>query len=174
MAAPLAYLITFRTYGTWLPGDERGTVDGEHNRPGTPRMPPELLRESRACREARHDVIVLTPAMRACVAEAIRGVCTFRRWRLFAINARTNHVHVVASAAHTPERVMNDFKSWATRGLCDAGLHARGVPAWSRHGSTRWINTDASPSSAIDYVLLCQDDSRRWEPPDGNVRATNA
>ena len=23
----LGYLITFRTYGTWLPGDERGFVD---------------------------------------------------------------------------------------------------------------------------------------------------
>jgi len=24
---PLAYLITFRSYGTWLHGDERGSVD---------------------------------------------------------------------------------------------------------------------------------------------------
>lgn len=171
MAEPLAYLITFRTYGTWLPGDDRGTVDDEHNRRGTPRLPPEPLRESRARREATHGVIVLAPAMRACVADAIRRVCEFRGWRLFALNARTNHVHVVASAAHTPERVMNDFKSWATRGLCAAGLRARGVPTWSRHGSTRWINTNASLQSAIDYVLLCQDDTRRWEPPDGNVAA---
>lgn len=171
MAAPLAYLITFRTYGTWLPGDERGTVDDEHNRRGTPRLPADPLRESRARREATHEVLVLTPAMRVCVSEAIRRVCEFRTWRLFAINARTNHVHAVVRAGQTPERVLNDFKSWATRGLCEAGLHARGVPAWSRHGSTRWINTDVSLSSAIDYVLLCQDDARRWEPPDADAQA---
>jgi hypothetical protein len=28
---PLAYLITFRCYGTWLHGDARGSVDPTHN-----------------------------------------------------------------------------------------------------------------------------------------------
>ena len=28
---PLAYLITFRSYGTWLHGDKRGSVDRFHN-----------------------------------------------------------------------------------------------------------------------------------------------
>jgi hypothetical protein len=28
---PLAYLITFRCYGTWLHGDERGSVDRFRN-----------------------------------------------------------------------------------------------------------------------------------------------
>ena len=27
MPAPLAYLITWTTYGTWLPGDQRGWVE---------------------------------------------------------------------------------------------------------------------------------------------------
>ena len=35
-SVPLAYLITFRTYGTWLHGDARGSVDREHNVFGTP------------------------------------------------------------------------------------------------------------------------------------------
>jgi len=29
---PLAYLITFRWYGTWLHGDERGSIDRFHNK----------------------------------------------------------------------------------------------------------------------------------------------
>jgi hypothetical protein len=33
---PLAYLITFRAYGTWLHGDSRGSVDRFHNRYGAP------------------------------------------------------------------------------------------------------------------------------------------
>ena len=41
----LAYFITFRTYGTWLHGDKRGSVDRFHNRYGSPRLPPNKLRE---------------------------------------------------------------------------------------------------------------------------------
>jgi hypothetical protein len=41
----LAYFITFRTYGSWLHGDSRGSVDRFHNVYGTPRLPPNKLRE---------------------------------------------------------------------------------------------------------------------------------
>lgn len=37
---PLAYLITCRCYGTWLHGDARGSVDREHNGPGTSLVAP--------------------------------------------------------------------------------------------------------------------------------------
>jgi hypothetical protein len=43
---PLAYLITFRTYGTWLHGDERGSVDRQHNVYGTPRLDPDAMRKN--------------------------------------------------------------------------------------------------------------------------------
>ena len=35
---PLAYFITFRAYGTWLHGDERGSVDRLHNTFGSPSL----------------------------------------------------------------------------------------------------------------------------------------
>jgi len=37
---PLGYLITFRTYGTWLHGDKRGSIDRRHNRYGAPLIAP--------------------------------------------------------------------------------------------------------------------------------------
>ncbi len=37
---PLGYHITFRCYGTWLHGDERGSVDRFHNRYGSPLISP--------------------------------------------------------------------------------------------------------------------------------------
>jgi hypothetical protein len=38
---PLAYLITIRTYGTWLHGDDRGSVDRHgQNIYATPRIEP--------------------------------------------------------------------------------------------------------------------------------------
>ena len=44
---PLAYFITFHTYGSWLHGAVSGSVDDEHNRPGprfSNRIPSDLPR----------------------------------------------------------------------------------------------------------------------------------
>jgi hypothetical protein len=38
---PLAFLITFRSYGTWLHGDERGSVNRFHNQYKSALLPPE-------------------------------------------------------------------------------------------------------------------------------------
>jgi hypothetical protein len=35
---PLAVFFTFRCYGTWLHGDERGSVDRNNNAYGSPRI----------------------------------------------------------------------------------------------------------------------------------------
>jgi hypothetical protein len=43
-AVPLAYFITFHTYGTWIHGDDRGSVDRHHNLYGTPMLPPDPSR----------------------------------------------------------------------------------------------------------------------------------
>jgi len=47
-STPLAYLITIRSYGTWLHGDERGSMDRrEYNRYGEPKIAASKLRETR-------------------------------------------------------------------------------------------------------------------------------
>ena len=90
---PLAYLITFRTYGTWLHGDERGSIDRYHNRYGGPRVAPnQALVKQHAAKLKGHPVI-LTAEQRNLVESAIREVCDHREWILRAINVRTNHVH---------------------------------------------------------------------------------
>ena len=43
---PLAFLITFSTYGAWLHGKEVGSVDRDHNEPETPFVPADPRRES--------------------------------------------------------------------------------------------------------------------------------
>ncbi len=37
---PLAYFMSFRTYGTWLHGDKRGSTDRFHNQYGAPFIEP--------------------------------------------------------------------------------------------------------------------------------------
>jgi REP element-mobilizing transposase RayT len=159
---PLAYLITFRTYGTWLHGDERGSMDRQHNIYGTPRLAPHLNRKSFEQLQLRHSPIVFNTKQRAAVENAVREVCRYRTYALMALNVRTNHVHAVVSAECKPEPILDAFKAYATRNLRRLGLISRTTKPWVRHGSTRYLWKERHVAKAIDYVLYGQGD----DPPD--------
>ncbi|MEX0784178.1 MAG: transposase [Dehalococcoidia bacterium] len=76
----------------------------------------------------------------------------FRDWELMALNVRTNHVHAVVDANATPERVMNDYKVWATKRLRTERITAPKRPIWARHGSTIWLWTGRDLEAACAYV----------------------
>lgn len=157
---PLAYLITFRTYGTWLPGDERGSVSRQQNRYGDPTVQPSrVFRESVRSR-MKHAPVRFDRPSRALVDSAIREVCEHRSWTLHALNVRSNHVHSVITAETNPERVMNDLKLWSTRRLREADSISHGMTLWARHGSTKYIFDETSFVSALEYVLHGQDGVR--------------
>ena len=150
---PLAYFITFHTYGTWLHGHENGSVDPKHNRVNTPHIAPSPSLAARDSGNLSGAPVTLDTRARAVVRATIEAVCSRRGWALHALNVRTTHIHLVVSSAATPERVMNDLKAWCTRRLREAGLVAPDARAWSRHGSTRWLNTQLSLARAIEYTL---------------------
>ena len=158
---PVAHFITFRCYGTWLHGDERGSVSRVGPRMhGEPLNAPDSVRvdiESAALRA--RPMSMETPAMRATVLTAMREVCVHRDWVLDAANVRTNHVHAVVGAGSgdvSPERIMNDLKAYATRSLRRAGLVPLGAPVWSRHGSTKRVWTPDDLTAVRAYVLDVQ------------------
>ncbi len=150
---PLAYLITFHTYGTWLHGRQQGSVDPANNIPGTPPLRPDPLRAQAEMSQLKHDPVVLDDQRRTVVDATIREVAQFRAWTIHALNVRTNHVHVVVSADVAPERVMNDFKAYATRRMAEKGILPPSTKAWSRHGSTRYLWNEESLTAAGRYVV---------------------
>ena len=155
----LAYLITFRCYGTWLHGDERGSVDRKfHNRPGTPKIAPDPELKGRDSRLLKSEPFKLDARGRRVVTDAIKEVCRVREYTLIALNVRSNHAHVVVGNSGKPERMLNSFKSYATRALRAAGMLDNDAKAWSRHGSTKYLWTDAEIANAMDYVLYSQGD----------------
>jgi len=161
-SAPLAYLITFRCYGTWMHGDGRGSVDRRgHNVYGAPRIPPNQKLERADADGLKSPPLTLGAAQRDAVEKVVREVCESRGFRLDAVNVRTNHVHAVVAADCKPESVMNAFKSYATRRLRELGLLPAEVRPWARHGSTRYLWKPRHVERAIDYVLYGQGD----EPP---------
>lgn len=71
---PLAYLITFRTYGTWLAGDERGSIDRFNNGYGTPRRKSNVILEQQQVFKLKSDAFVMNARSRAVVLDAIKYV----------------------------------------------------------------------------------------------------
>ena len=93
---------------------------------------------------------------RSAVSDAIRGVCAHRVYRLFAINVRKTHAHIVTSASDRPELMMNSFKAYSTRELRKMGLIDHGQKVWARHGSTRYLWTEQHVDAAVEYVIYDQ------------------
>jgi REP element-mobilizing transposase RayT len=169
LALPLAYLITFRCYGTWLHGDARGSVDPKHNVYGAPKIATSRPFENSDRKQLKHAPVILDARQREVVEAAVREVCDHRKYALRALNARTNHVHCVVerpltvarpsgSAFCKPEPVLDAFKAYATRALRRAGLIDLKTKPWSRHGSTIYLWTEKDIAKAIEYVMLLQGD----------------
>jgi REP element-mobilizing transposase RayT len=155
---PAAYLITFRAYGTWLHGDERGAVDVHRgqNRYRALKVPDNPKLESLMSRNMKQDPFLLDEKMRATVDLAIRQVCDLRGYDLLAINVRTNHVHAVVAAQCKPEHIADSFKSYSTRELRRECLIDAQTKPWSRGRSRKYLWKSKHVDAAIWYVLYSQ------------------
>ena len=157
MPEPLAYFITWATYGTWLPGDKRGWVDYRH---GWQLPDPQL--ELEAAARMTEDACYLNPEQRAGMEAQIRETCLHRGWELHAVNCRSNHMHVVVTAPQKPKVVRAQLKAWCTRKLKDlARQHHPRRPVrenwWAERGSQRYVNIHAGLEAAIIYTRDGQD-----------------
>jgi REP element-mobilizing transposase RayT len=148
------YFLTFRTYGTWLHGDERGSVDREHNQFGEPLLEAAEERQMRAQRIMKSGPCILGDEQRRCVEHTLHEVAQYRDWKIHAMAVLTNHVHVVVTVPDetTAERVLNDFKVWATRRLREQELIEPGRKIWERHGSTRHLLRESEFQAACNYA----------------------
>lgn len=98
----------------------------------------------------------LTPAERDRVEEAVRRHCAVRGWKLWEVNARTTHVHVVVTAVDCAgEAVRNQLKAWSTRELRKHDTRRR--QWWAEGGSARCLNDEESLERAILYTRDAQD-----------------
>jgi len=90
---------------------------------------------------------------REAVLEGIQEVYVYRGWSLPAAHVRSNHVHTVVEAEAEAERIMNDFKVYASRRLNRMSLDNPDRKRWARHGSTRWLWKPQHVPAAIQYVI---------------------
>ena len=152
----MTYLITFACYGCHLHGSESGSVDVAHNMHGTPILEGDSARVAFEGQRMDQSAYHMDQTRRDAVLEAIQEVCVHRAWRLLAAHVRSNHVHTVVEAEVPPERVMGDFKAYASRRLNAMRLDEPNRKRWGRHGSTRWLWKPQHVSAAMQYVVAEQ------------------
>jgi REP element-mobilizing transposase RayT len=161
---PLAYFLTWSTYGTWLPGDERGWIEHGHGW-----QFPDPVRKLEAEARMSEEACRLDAEQRRVVERQIAETCTIRNWRLLAVNCRSNHLHLVVAAPVAPKIIRNQLKAWCTRRLKELEIKRQQVVGtssntrenwWAERGSQRFINDDDSLEAAVLYVRDGQDKAR--------------
>jgi len=163
---PLAYFITFTTYGSWLHGSAKGAADREHHVYGTPYLEPDPARERQMQERMLQPEYLLSPPEREIVCRAIVDLAHEKGWRLFAAHVRRNHVHVVVTADREPGRILSDVKARASRELTRAGFDTSARRRWTRHGSTRHLFDEEHVATAIRYTLDGQGERMAWYAPE--------
>ncbi len=148
MNAFVTVLITWTTYGTWLPGDARGW----RNRIDGPQIPAPLL-ENWCRQQLKGEVVLLEPHDRKAVEEACQSHCDFRTWKLLAVNARTNHVHAVVIVDVDPTKARDQLKANCTRVLRQQAIPLIHDRTWTRAGDCEVLQTEEAVRAAVTYVL---------------------
>jgi REP element-mobilizing transposase RayT len=151
---PIAVFFTFRSYGTWLHGDERTSIDRHNNAYGSPRIAAnsdwKIHNESTLGRKP----VILNAAQRKAAEQGVRETCEKKGWEISALNVRTNHIHVVASiGGKSSKRTLAALKAGATKKLRENGLWKVDNTPWAEKGSRRKLWNEKSVWEAVDYVI---------------------
>jgi len=152
MSDPIAFFITWPTYGTWLPGDAKGWVEFKHGW-----KLPEPVLELECASRMTEDACKLDAIQRQIVESQVLETCQHRNWELHAVNCRSNHIHIVVSAFETnPKKIRADIKAWCTRRLKERSMPDR-KNWWAERGSIRWVWNQQSLATAVEYTTDGQD-----------------
>ncbi len=150
---PIAFFVTWTVYGTHLQGDERGW---RQRHKGGLEPQPRLAQWRR--KRLAHDVVLLSTEQRVIAEHECQRHCDHRDWHLWAINARSNHVHAVVTAAgYSGKTVRDQLKANCTRGLREQWTVFCDRPVWTVGGDWKCINSEDDLESICLYVREAQD-----------------
>lgn len=179
---PETWLLTWTTYGTWLPGDRRGFVGNviartddangaddasrrvKNNIPGTPydRSMPGL--ENFAREHLRGEPVWLNGPQAEVFLEEARRTAEFQCWPLLALAVMANHAHLVV---HAPGQtsgalLLQQFKSYGSRALNNRFGKPVSLTWWTKSGSTRLLPNEPAVIAAVEYVRNQQGPLALW------------
>jgi REP element-mobilizing transposase RayT len=157
------WLLTWTTYGTWLPGDERGFVSRMKEGPG-PRVEhdavstpydadlPGLKRSSELT--PKSPPVSLTRSQAEILFNQFQQTASVRRWSLLAVAIMARHIHLFVGVPGDPEPegLLRDFKSYGSRALNRCWPKPASGTWWTESGSKRKKEAEAAIRAAIKYV----------------------
>jgi len=156
------YLLTWTTYGTWLPGDERGFVSRApddkgghviHNVPGEPYDADEPRLRAEARRRTKGMAVQLTGDYARVCVDAFHEVCEKYGLTIHAGALMANHVHLVVSSPESEgARLLNLFKGVSSRRLGQKFGRQPSGSWWTTGGSRRLLRDERAFDNAVNYV----------------------
>jgi REP element-mobilizing transposase RayT len=182
-----SWLLSNTFYGTWLPGDERGSVTSvsdvrpedvpsdfrfQHDIPGTPWEEgiPQLHRAAAA--QMKGPPIHFDLQKAEIVLAQFQETATYRGRLLRAVSIMYNHCHLVVQTADDPDpgRMLADFKAYASRALNRCFGKPPADTWWTTNGSKRKLRDEQALAAAIHYVLYKQRNPLVvWSPETGRI-----
>jgi REP element-mobilizing transposase RayT len=180
-----SWLLSNTFYGTWLPGEKRGSVTSvrdvrpedipgevrfEHDIPGTPWEEgiPGLHRAAEA--QMKGPPIYLDIQKAELVLAQFQETAAYRGRILRAVAIMVNHCHLVVQVVDDPDpsRMLADFKAYASRALNRKFGKPPSETWWTTNGSKRKLKDDEALAAAIYYALYKQPDPLvLWSPETG-------
>jgi hypothetical protein len=182
-----AWLLTCTTYGTWLPGDPRGSVtsvrdqrpsDGpwvvrfEHDLPGEPYEGAITGLEQSARGLMNGPAIYFDLEKAEAVSAQFLETAGYRGWTVRALAVLYNHFHLVVEVLDDPgpEKVLADFKAYGSRTLNRKYGQPPSETWWTSRGSKRKLADENALGGAIYYVLHKQPNPLVvWSPETGRI-----
>jgi REP element-mobilizing transposase RayT len=152
MAFPMAYHITWGTYGTRLHGGDRVTVDRKENQFGDPIIgidPDWQMAEQRLMRFPQR---LLSLEQKLFVQNKIPEICQRGKWNFIATAAAKNHVHNVVGAAVDGKDIRKWLKRWISEAMNAQWPLKPDEVWWAECGSVKWIWNRGYYERVVQYV----------------------
>jgi len=151
-AFPLAYHITWGTYGTRLHGDARGTVHRSENEFGDAIIGTDgdWQREEKSL--LRFPIRILTIQQRQFIERAVPPICRRGGWELITVAAGPDHVHCVIRAAVDGKDIRKWLKRWLGESMTGHWPIQPGEVWWAECGSVKWVWNQDYYMRVVDYV----------------------
>lgn len=153
MDEPFTYFITWTTYGTWLPGDQRGwrKMNKGHQQP-------QPLLEKWSRNQMNEPSVLLNKLQRNKVETVCLEHSQIRGWTIHAISARSNHIHLVVTADVAPSKIRDQLKANATRVLRQDPDPMTNTKIWTRGGDIEIVDGgENNLERVITYICEAQD-----------------
>lgn len=165
---PLAYHITFGTYGMRLHGDPRGTVSRAQNRYGEPFIETDLRWEREERLSLKFPPVFLTEEQRLFGEKVIPLICQRGGWKYHIAACQPDPCHTLLTGAAEGKAIRKWLKRWLSEELSSRWPLKEEQVWWAECGSVKWIFDEEYFLTAYEYIrnqrTTC-DEAQRGDTP---------